>query len=330
MNRKRMRYEGGKILAEEKRFAVLIDSDNVSVKYIKYILDEVSNYGITTYKRIYGDWTSSNANSWKKVLLDYSITPIQQYSYTYGKNATDSAMIIDAMDILYSGKVEGFCIVSSDSDFTRLAGRLRESGKTVIGMGEKKTPRPFIVACDIFKILENIANEEKEDPSKAAGQTGHDAAVDSVTSIKTIEEALINIILENGDDDRGIDMGELGSRLQKRYPDFDTRNYGYSKLSKFLSKFDSLKLEPTGTAINVSLKVPETDNSMEKMIIDLVRSHGEKGVNLGTLSSEVRKIHPNFNPKEYGYSKFEQFIRSFDAFELKNVTPLNKKVMLKK
>lgn len=317
-------------MSEEKRFAVLIDSDNVSVKYIKYILDEVSNYGITTYKRIYGDWTSSNANSWKRVLLDYSITPIQQYSYTYGKNATDSAMIIDAMDILYSGKVEGFCIVSSDSDFTRLAGRLRESGKTVIGMGEKKTPRPFIVACDIFKILENIATEEKEDSAKSALHTGHEAAADAVTSIKTIEEALINIILENGDDERGIDMGELGSRLQKRYPDFDTRNYGYSKLSKFLSKFDSLRLEPTGTAINVSLQIPEADNSMEKVIIDLVRSHGEKGVNLGTLSSEVRKIYPNFNPKEYGYSKFEQFIRSFDAFELKNVTPLNKRVLLKK
>lgn len=317
-------------MSEEKRFAVLIDSDNVSVKYIKYILDEVSNYGITTYKRIYGDWTSSNANSWKKVLLDYSITPIQQYSYTYGKNATDSAMIIDAMDILYSGKVEGFCIVSSDSDFTRLAGRLRESGKTVIGMGEKKTPRPFIVACDIFKILENIATEEKEDSPKSTMHAGHEATADAVTSIKTIEEALINIILENGDDDRGIDMGELGSRLQKRYPDFDTRNYGYSKLSKFLSKFDSLKLEPTGTAINVSLQIPEADNSMEKIIIDLVRSHGEKGVNLGTLSSEVRKIYPNFNPKEYGYSKFEQFVRSFDVFELKNVTPLNKRVLLKK
>lgn len=317
-------------MAEEKRFAVLIDSDNVSAKYIKYILDEVSNYGIITYKRIYGDWTSSNANSWKKVLLDYSITPIQQYSYTYGKNATDSAMIIDAMDILYSGKVEGFCIVSSDSDFTRLAGRLRESGKTVIGMGEKKTPRPFIVACDIFKILENIVNEEKEDTSKSSGQAGHETTTDSVTDIHIIEEALINIILENGDDERGIDMGELGSRLQKRYPDFDTRNYGYSKLSKFLSKFNSLKLEPTGTAINVSLKAPETDNSMEKKIIELVRAHGEKGVNLGTLSSEVRKVYPNFNPKEYGYSKFEQFIRSFDAFELKNITPLNKKVILKK
>lgn len=317
-------------MAEEKRFAVLIDSDNVSAKYIKYILDEVSNYGITTYKRIYGDWTSPNANSWKKVLLDYSITPIQQYSYTYGKNATDSAMIIDAMDILYSGKVEGFCIVSSDSDFTRLAGRLRESGNTVIGMGEKKTPRPFVVACDIFKILENIANEEKEDPVKPAIPAGHESAVDSVTDIKIIEEALINIILENGDDERGIDMGELGSRLQKRYPDFDTRNYGYSKLSKFLSKFDSLTLAPFGTAINVSLKTPETDNSMEKKIIELVRSHGEKGVNLGTLSSDIRKVYPNFNPKEYGYSKFEQFVRSFDALELKNVTPLNKKVLLKK
>ena len=131
-------------MVEEKRFAVLIDADNVSAKYIKYILDEITNYGVATYKRIYGDWTKTNTSSWKDVLLENSVTPIQQYGYTVGKNATDSAMIIDAMDILYSGNVEGFCIVSSDSDFTKLSSRLRESGMLVVGMGEKKTPKPFI------------------------------------------------------------------------------------------------------------------------------------------------------------------------------------------
>ena len=156
-------------MASDSRFAVLIDADNVSVKYIKIILDELSKDGIATYKRIYGDWTNPALISWKSTLLDNSITPIQQYSYTTGKNSTDSAMIIDAMDILYSGRVDGFCLVSSDSDFTRLASRLRESGMTVIGMGESKTPNSFIAACNKFKYLDILSaadEEETEDTSR--------------------------------------------------------------------------------------------------------------------------------------------------------------------
>jgi uncharacterized LabA/DUF88 family protein len=144
-------------MEKDKRIAVLIDADNVSEKYIKYILDEVSNHGIPTYRRIYGDWTKPHLSSWKNALLNNSISPVQQYEYTTGKNSTDSALIIDAMDILYSGNVEGFCIVSSDSDFTRLATRLREAGMFVLGMGEQKTPKPFIVACEKFKYLEVLA-----------------------------------------------------------------------------------------------------------------------------------------------------------------------------
>ena len=147
----------------EKRFAVLIDADNVSDKYLRYIFDELAKDGTITYKRIYGDWTKPALGPWKNILLNFSITPIQQYGYTTGKNATDSAMIIDAMDILYSGNVEGFCIVSSDSDFTRLASRLRESGMDVVGMGEKKTPSAFVAACNKFKYLSagtvNMAGE---------------------------------------------------------------------------------------------------------------------------------------------------------------------------
>lgn len=149
-------------MVDEKRFAVLIDADNVSAKYIKYILDEITNYGVATYKRIYADWTKPNTASWKDVLLENSVTPIQQYGYTVGKNATDSAMIIDAMDILYSGNVEGFCIVSSDSDFTKLSSRLRESGMLVVGMGEKKTPKPFIASCNQFKYLDVLAESEED------------------------------------------------------------------------------------------------------------------------------------------------------------------------
>ena len=144
-------------MEKDKKIAVLIDADNVSDKYIKYIFDEISNHGTPTYKRIYGDWTKPQLAPWKTVLLNYSITPIQQFSYTTGKNATDAALIIDAMDILYSNNVDGFCIVSSDSDFTKLAARLREAGMYVIGMGEKKTPSPFIAACEKFKYLEVLA-----------------------------------------------------------------------------------------------------------------------------------------------------------------------------
>ena len=154
-------------MASDSRFAVLIDADNVSVRYIKIILDELSKDGVATYKRIYGDWTNPALVSWKSTLLDNSIIPIQQYSYTTGKNSTDSAMIIDAMDILYSGKVDGFCLVSSDSDFTRLASRLRESGMAVIGMGESKTPNSFIAACNKFKYLDILSAADEEEPEEA-------------------------------------------------------------------------------------------------------------------------------------------------------------------
>ena len=178
----------------ELRFAILIDADNVSDKYIKIILDETANNGIVTYKRIYGDWTTSRLAPWKNILLDNSIIPIQQYSYTVGKNSTDSAMIIDAMDILYSGNVDGFCIVSSDSDFTRLAARLRESGMQVIGMGEEKTPKPFISACNQFKYLDllysNQQKEEKEEKEKEEKEVLEKApALKAGTAAAKAEEA---------------------------------------------------------------------------------------------------------------------------------------------
>ena len=181
----------------DDRFALLIDADNVSAKYIKPILDELSKYGNVTYKRIYGDWTKTNNASWKEELLQNSITPIQQFSYTHGKNATDSAMIIDAMDMLYTSELEGFCLVSSDSDFTKLASRLRESGKTVIGMGEDKTPSPFRKACDIFTVLEllledsTMDKDEKEGKNTAPQNHGKQQKKVSGVSKEKIEEAVI-------------------------------------------------------------------------------------------------------------------------------------------
>ena len=226
----------------DKRFALLIDADNVSAKYIKPILNELNKYGTVTYKRIYGDWTLTLHAKWKDALLENSITPIQQFSYTYGKNSTDSAMIIDAMDILYGGGVEGFCIVSSDSDFTRLASRLRESGHTVIGMGEKKTPTPFRKACDIFTVLELLVKDERRE--KANGPTMSKAEV---------EQAVVDIIIDNQNNGKATGLGEIGSRLQKRYPDFDVRNYGTNLLSKLLGEFTRVKITKDHSSVAVEL-----------------------------------------------------------------------------
>ena len=228
----------------DKRFALLIDADNVSSKYIKPILDELSKYGTITYKRIYGDWTSTLHAMWKDALLDNSITPIQQFSYTVGKNATDSAMIIDAMDILYTNSVEGFCLVSSDSDFTRLASRIRESGLTVIGMGEKKTPTPFRKACDIFTTLELLIGEARRD--KANGSS-------SSLTIEEVERAVVDIITDNQNNGKSTGLGEVGSRLLKRYPDFDVRSFGTNLLSKLLGEFKSVTIRKDGSNVRVEL-----------------------------------------------------------------------------
>ncbi len=299
-------------MEKEMRYAVLIDADNVAAKYTKNILDELSNYGVVTYKRVYGDWTRPNLAGWKSMALDNAITPVQQYSYTTGKNSTDSAMIIDAMDILYSNNVDGFCIVSSDSDFTRLAIRLRESGKHVIGMGEQKTPKPFSAACNAFKYLEILAEEEIQS-----------AAVDDKVEMKTLESAIIRIIAENANLEDEINIGELGSRLQGRYPDFDVRNYGYSKFSQFLKDFDCLSFRQVGSSILVSQKSKETElQRVENVLASIVHTNGTKGYNLGELKKQLCAKLPDFNVKTYGYSKFSRFVENLPDFKIRNNTVL--------
>ncbi len=268
---------------DEKKFAVLIDSDNVSYRYIKTIIDEITNVGVPTVKRIYGDWTTSDKQSWKNILLEYALTPVQQYSYTTGKNSTDSAMIIDAMDLLYTGEVDGFCLASSDSDFTRLATRLREAGKIVIGMGEKKTPAPFVKACSQFKYIDVLSGEEKKqvkntkakksakaEPVKSdtaktetknkrsanarsdkkepaaeakpaepvaepiAEPIAKEGGESSATPLEEIELAIRKIIEDNDDESGLIPASKVGSILQNRYPDFDTRNYGCRRMTDLL------------------------------------------------------------------------------------------------
>ncbi|TYP96284.1 uncharacterized LabA/DUF88 family protein [Tenacibaculum adriaticum] len=224
------------------KLAVLIDGDNIPSAYVKEMMEEIAKYGNPTIKRIYGDWTKPDLSKWKVVLLENAITPIQQYGYTKGKNATDSAMIIDAMDILYSQKVDGFCLVSSDSDFTRLATRLREAGMQVFGIGEKKTPNPFIVACDKFIYIEILKNQAEEDESESVDEKP--SSKDNIDKITAKEIKFIShTISDLADDDGWAFLGDVGSLLQKKQPNFDSRNYGFQKLMPLIKSIPNFEIE---------------------------------------------------------------------------------------
>lgn len=324
-------------IQEKKRFAVLIDSDNISPKYAGVIFNELNEYGQATYRRIYGNW--SKGNGWnEKILLENSIMPIQQFSYTTGKNSTDMAMVIDAMDILYSGKVDGFCLVTSDSDFTRLAMRLREEKMHVIGMGTSKAPASLTKSCNKFIYLDLItehnegeeksgqetkkttqkkkaeqdkngknqvqANKEKADAATAKEQE----AEEGVTKIKDIEDAINNMI--GNSNEENVELGVVGRRLGELFSDFDVRNYGYTKLSIFVSDgLKNYKLKQEGNRVLVSKNDFPAKEEIEKEIIALLMENGGKIDNLSIVHGELKKIHPNFDTKDYGYGKFSNFIR---------------------
>lgn len=224
----------------DKKIAVLIDADNVPSNQIKEMMEEIAKYGNPTIKRIYGDWTKPQLGKWKSVLLENAINPIQQYGYTSGKNATDSAMIIDAMDILYTSRVDGFCLVSSDSDFTKLATRLREAGLLVIGMGEKKTPDPFIVACDKFIYLE-ILQKETEDLEDSKEKVKSRPQVDKINP--KLIRLIAATISDLADDEGWAFMGDVGNLLQKKQPNFDSRNYGFQKLTPLIGSINKFEVE---------------------------------------------------------------------------------------
>ncbi len=243
-------------MKENINMAVLIDGDNIPSANVKDMMEEIAKYGNPTIKRIYGDWTRPGLTKWKNLLLENAITPIQQYGYTTGKNATDSAMIIDAMDVLYSGKVEGFCLVSSDSDFTRLATRLREAGMLVIGIGEKKTPNPFIVACDKFIYIE-ILRKQSEDKTDTKETTK--TSVDRITNkeIRLISSSINDL----SDDDGWAFLGDVGSLIQKKRPNFDSRNHGFEKLTPLIKSINKFEIEqrenPKGRSKLIYVKIKE-------------------------------------------------------------------------
>ncbi|WP_370480160.1 NYN domain-containing protein [Tamlana flava] len=231
-------------MIKDIKIAVLIDGDNIPSKYISEMMEEITKYGTPTIKRIYGDWTKPHLSKWKNVLLENAITPIQQYSYTQGKNATDSAMIIDAMDILYSGKVNGFCLVSSDSDFTKLATRLREAGIIVYGMGEKKTPDPFIVACDKFIYLEILASDDNDKDEK--GKSKQKPNLYNITP--KVIRLLKNSVDDAADDDGWAFLGDVGTLIIKKQPNFDSRNFGFQKLTPLFKSLPQFEMEERNQA----------------------------------------------------------------------------------
>ncbi len=243
---------------QDLKLAVVIDADNVPSGNVKAMMEEIAKYGVPTFKRIYGDWTKPNLAGWKSVLLENAITPIQQYSYTTGKNSTDSAMIIDAMDILYTGKVDGFCIVSSDSDFTRLAIRLRESGMKVFGFGERKTPNPFIVACDKFIYFEILKNERLPKTAEIVPLSTN-KMIEQVSMPKVDSETISLIsstVNDVADEDGWAFLGDVGTLLIKKKPDFDSRNYGYEKLTPLIKSLKD----------NFDIDERETDKANIKLV----------------------------------------------------------------
>lgn len=273
-------------MGKQYRIALLIDAENISKKYMKLIMDEISEYGIITHKRVYGDFSNPTVLSWKESLIDFAMTPVFQFNYTKGKNASDSAMVIDAMDILYSGKVDGFCLVTSDSDFTKLAIRLKEAGMLVIGMGEEKTPSSLVSACETFKYLDLLYKEEKmnlkentvdtasvknvKEEAKQEANKENEVAPETISSkepngksgIKKgipkkseIRFEIESIVMSKSNEDGWLNLAEVGNLLSKRIPGFDPRNYGYKKLNELVESMDVFQLQIMENPKNPLLKI---------------------------------------------------------------------------
>ena len=297
-----------------EHLAVLIDAENVGAKYVKSIFDELDKNGYDApCRRIYGNW--AKANGWKEnVLLEYSIMPIQQFSYTVGKNSTDMAMVIDAMDLLYQDKVDGFCLITSDSDFTRLAMRLREEKKYVFGMGESKAPMALTHACDKFIFLDLIGESGQEKESASDNAKPQDGP-ESLTSIEALESAILDIL--NGDGDGEMDLGEVGDRLGKKFPDFDVRNYGYSKLSVFFrEKMRHLELVKQNSWYIVRKARLVEREQIEREILDMIQRKGGRIDNLSVIYDELMQKYSGLDFRDYGYGRISSFLRSMKELEV--------------
>ena len=286
--------------------ALLIDADNITAKYTDRMLSELSKYGKITYRRMYGDWSQGRLKSWLSMASKFSLTPIMQPNNTPGKNASDIGLIIDAMDILYSGEVDGFCIASSDGDFNKLATRLREAGKIVVGMGEKKTPASFRASCERFVFLDMLQDEDDTDTEETSASS---SKTSGPVDRSVIENAIINMIADNEAEGKDTGLGEIGSRLVKIYPDFDIRNYNYPRLSAFVKSFPSLSVSMRENQTWVSLKATSVKD-IEAQISQIYSRNKTDTMNIGLLKNELEKLNPNLNAtiKKNGFTKFSVFL----------------------
>ncbi len=297
---------------ERMQFAVLIDSDNISSKYVGTIFEELEKYGLSSYRRIYGNW--SRSNGWnERVLLEYSIMPVQQFSYTTGKNATDMAMVIDAMDILYKNKVQGFCLVTSDSDFTRLAMRLREENMFVLGMGESKTPVALTRACNRFIHLNLVDGQNKSAEENNFQETDEQ----NVTPIEEVRKAVLALINENGGSQ--VDLSRIGSRLNDKFSDFDVRNYGYAKLSTLIDQElpeVSMNMNRKSSQYYVERRSTLSKDELEKEICAIIKKNGGRIENLSILNNELHKKYKQLDFMQFGYSRISSFLRSLKSVNI--------------
>ena len=314
---------------EDMKIAVLIDAENISSKYASIILQEASSMGNLIYKRIYGNWTTPALNTWKKELLDNAIQPIQQYSNTVGKNSSDSALIIDAMDLLYQKRLDAFCIVSSDSDFTRLAARLRESNMIVVGMGRNQTAISFRHACTKFVNIEYLyklqrskngddADVETDDIEEIEEQSPIDEEnIETTVSLRDVGAVMGGIIHTNDNRGRTTSLAEVGAALNNKFPDFDVRNFGYSQLSKLIEDFDRFELVKTNVGYDVRIADTRDDiKQVEQFMVLEIGRHKNKSMSITSLASKVHDTFPHFNVKDTGYSQFYKFVDSIKGIHV--------------
>ncbi|HAU86409.1 MAG TPA: hypothetical protein DCW90_13210 [Lachnospiraceae bacterium] len=293
------------------RIALLIDAENISPRYIHKIMKEIVKHGEITYKRIYRDWTSDSAIGWKDVILEHGLNPVQQYSYTSGKNATDFAVIIDAMDILYTGNVDTFCLATSDSDFTRLAVRLKEAGKQVIGMGEKKVPRPFSICCDSYIFLDVEPLDYDED--------GLDDMRRHRVPKEELRQFMENIIRQNDEKQKTTGMGQIGSELKKQYPDFSLKDYDCRTLSQFIEQFDSLSIKQEGHSTYIARNNKLEIGDIENQILEIIRQQEKGYIDLGELNQKLKQQNAEFSIKQFGFSKFSKFLHTFKSIQIQDI-----------
>lgn len=302
-------------MSELKKYALLIDAENTNIKYLDNIFDELRTYGVITYKRMYGDFAKEEMKEWNVRALDYAIVPIQQPHYSNYKNAADIMLVIDAMDILYVGNVDGFCIVSSDSDFTRLVNRLCDGGVEVIGMGISKASRTFKAACTEYKNLEQIFSTDTEDVLDEEDTKQQGVQLDE------IKRALKELVIKNN----GLcGLGGLKSSLQRRYSDFDERNFGYTTMRKFVESLQDFTVVAEGTGIYVTINEQEyTEEEVKSFIAKQVKN---ARCDMGYLGQKVHSNFPDFDCKDYEYSQFHKFVASIPGIQIYKV---GNKIMVK-